>query len=265
MERKALLVVSFGTSYHDAMEKNISAVEREIAAALPDRTLFRAFTSGMILQKLARRDGMIIDDVPAALERIASEGYTDVIVQPTHIMNGDEFEKLSAQADPWRARFQYLYIGAPLLTAVQDYQDVAAALIEEVAPPEEDEALVLMGHGTGHFANAAYGMLEYVLHDAGWKRTFLGTVEGYPTLDEVLRRLREYPGIKQVRLAPFMLVAGDHAHNDMAGSDPESWKSRLEDAGYAVTCNVRGLGEYPGIRQIFARHAGAADIPAVPA
>lgn len=258
MSTKALLVVSFGTSYPRALEQDIEATEQAIADALPDRTLFRAFTSGMILRKLAKRDGVEIDDVPAALARICGEGYTDVVVQPTHIMNGDEYDKLCTQAAPWGERLERLRIGAPLLTTVEDYQAAAAALMEQFHPPAQEEALVFMGHGTGHFANASYLKLEYMLHDLGWKRAFLGTVEGYPTLEEVRRRLAECQGVRRVLLTPFMLVAGDHANNDMAGPDPDSWKSVLEADGYEVTCRVAGLGEYPGIRAIFAAHAQAA-------
>lgn len=258
MEKKALLVVSFGTSYPEALENNIGATEREIAAALPERAFFRAFTSGMILRKLARRDGVVIDDVPAALKRIAGEGYTDVVIQPTHVMNAEEYDKLRAQAAPWRERFSCFAVGTPLLTTIQDYKDVTAALMQALHAPGSDEALVFMGHGTEHFANSAYVKLEYMLHDAGWRRAFVGTVEGYPTLEEVLRRLDEQPRVGRVRLYPLMLVAGDHANNDMAGEDPSSWKSRLEGAGYVVSCALAGLGEYPGIRRIFAAHAAQA-------
>ena len=259
MSAKALLVVSFGTSYPRALEQDIETTERAIAAALPDRVFFRAFTSGMILRKLARRDGVEIDDVPAALERICAEGYTDVVIQPTHIMNGDEYDKLCTQAAPWSGRLERLVIGAPLLTALEDYQEAARALMAQFDPPAPDEARVFMGHGTGHCANAAYLKLEYILHDLGWKRAFLGTVEGYPALAEVRRRLAECGGVRRVVLAPFMLVAGDHANNDMAGPEPDSWKSVLEADGYEVTCRVAGLGEYPGIRAIFAAHARAAE------
>ena len=257
MGQKALLVVSFGTSYPEALEHNIRATEEAIGAAVPERTMFRAFTSGMILRKLARRDGVEIDDVAGALERIEAGGYTDVLIQPTHIMNGDEYDKLCAQAAPWGERLAR--IGAPLITAREGYRGGAGAMMEAFAGADEGEALVLMGHGTGHYANAAYLQLEYMLHDMGWRRAFLGTVEGYPGLGEVRRRLAECSGVRRVTLAPFMLVAGDHANNDMAGSGPGSWKSVLEADGYKVSCRVAGLGEYPGIRRIFAAHALAAE------
>ena len=256
--KQALLMVSFGTSYPETLEKNIAALEREAAATFPGWTVRRAFTSGMILRKLARRDGTAPDNVPAALTRLAEEGYEAVAVQPTHILNGDEYDKLRAQAAPFEGRFARFAVGAPLLTTLEDYRATADALMASLPAPAEGEALVFMGHGTGHAANPAYCQLEYLLHDLGWKGAFFGTVEGYPTLDEVLRRLREHPGIKRVTLHPFMLVAGDHAAHDMAGKEHDSWKSRLEGAGYPVSCVLKGLGEYPALRAIFLAHARAA-------
>jgi sirohydrochlorin cobaltochelatase len=257
-EKKALLVVSFGTSHRDTLEKTIAAIENTLAAALPDYTLRRAFTSGMIMRKLAQRDNLHIDDVPTALARLEKEGYTHVLLQPTHVICGEEYDKLVELARPFKARLQ-LAIGTPLLTEVADFKETAQALMEELTPPGEDEAIVLMGHGTTHNANAAYCQLEYVLHDLGWTRIFAGTVEGYPELPEVIRRLREQPKIKNVRLYPLMVVAGDHAKNDMAGPEEDSWKSILEAEGYTVQCTLRGLGEYAKIRELFARHARRAE------
>lgn len=259
MHRKALLVVSFGTSYHDTLEQNIGAIETAIAAALPGRVLRRAFTSGTILRKLAARDGVVIDDVIGALERLLGEGFTDVLVQPTHMMNGDEYEKLCRQAAPFAGRFERLTIGRPLLDGIEDYKAAAAALLDELPGATEGTALVLMGHGTEHFANAAYAQLEYVLHDVGRRDVLIGTVEGYPGLPEVLRRLEERPGVRRTELYPLMVVAGDHARNDLAGDGPDSWRGQLAAAGYDVTCHLRGLGEYPGVRALFAAHGRAAE------
>lgn len=253
--KKALLAVSFGTSHRDTLEKTIAAAERDLAAAFPERKLYRAFTSGMILRKLAREDGLQIDDVPSALARLAEEGYTDVLVQPTHIINGDEYDKLRALAAGQAGRFQRVAFGVPLLTEPEDYQACVSALLAELPPEEEGRAVVLMGHGTGHPANAAYALLEYVLHDWGRRDVLVGTVEGWPGLEEVLRRLAERPAVRRVELRPLMLVAGDHAKHDLAGDGEDSWKSRLEGAGYETSCVLRGLGEYPGIRALFVEHA----------
>lgn len=254
-EKKALLVVSFGTTHLDTLEKSIAAIERDMAAAFPDRTLRRAFTSGMILQRLAQRDGLVIDSTEEALERLWAEGYRDVLVQPTHMMNGDEYDKLMTQAYPFAERFACLRFGAPLLTGIRDYQCAADALLSCLPDRAEDAAILWMGHGTGHFANAAYALLEYVFHDRGRSDILVGTVEGYPGFPEALRRLKERPGVKRVLLYPLMVVAGDHAKNDLAGDEPDAWRAMLEAEGYAVSCTLRGLGEYPGVRGLFLRHA----------
>ena len=257
-EKKALLAVSFGTSHHDTLEKTIAAIEKDLAAAFPDRVLRRAFTSGMILRHIARRDNIRIDDVPAALNRLREEGFSDVLVQPTHIMNGDEYDKLMAQAAPFEGQFAALRFGAPLLTAAEDYRDTALALLEELPPEQAGKAVLFMGHGTEHYANSAYALLEYVFHDLGRKDIVVGTVEGWPDFDAALRRLKERPSLKEVELRPLMIVAGDHAKNDLAGEEPHSWKNRLAGEGYAVTCVLKGIGEYPAVRALFCRHAKAA-------
>ena len=257
MDKKAILAVSFGTSHFDTLEKTIAAIEADLAAALPDRTLFRAFTSGMILRKL-EVEGTHIDSVPQALERLLAEGYGDVVVQPTHILNGDEYDKLLALAAPYAGKFRRLAFGKPLLTALEDYQALAAALEADLPAPSEGAAVLFMGHGTGHWSNAAYAQLEYLLHDRGRRDVVIGTVEGYPGFEEALRRLRELPGLERVELRPLMVVAGDHAKNDLAGEEPGSWKNRLGSEGYGVTCTLRGLGEYPAVRALFVSHARAA-------
>lgn len=253
--KKAILAVSFGTTFHDTLEKNIGAIERDLAAAFPDRTLRRAFTSGMIIRRLKERDNIHIDNTAQALERLEAEGYTDVVLQSTHVMNGEERDKMMAQALPFADRFERFAIGMPLLTEVEDYHAVAAALDERLPCKEEGTALVYMGHGTEHHANAVYALLEYVLHDMGRTDIHIGTVEGYPGFEEVCRRLEETGDVKHVVLLPLMVVAGDHAKNDLAGDEEDSWKSRLEGMGYSVSCVLEGLGENPALRAIFVRHA----------
>lgn len=253
MPEKAVLVVSFGTSHLDTLEKTIVPIEGDIAAALPDRTLRRAFTSGMILKKL-QGEGTHIDDVPAALERLAAEGYTDVLVQPTHIMNGDEYDKMMALATPFEGRFEKLAFGRPLLTETGDYLDAVQALLHDLPEREEGKAILYMGHGTEHFANSCYALLEYVFRDLGRKDVVIGTVEGYPGFGEAVRRIKEL-GASRVELRPLMIVAGDHAKNDLAGEEEDSWKSLLEQEGYAVNCVLQGLGEFPSIQALFVKHA----------
>lgn len=255
MEGKALLAVSFGTSYEDTLEKNIAAIERDLAAAFPERTLRRAFTSGMILRRWKRERGVEIDDVPAALERLAGEGYADILIQPTHVMNGEEYHKLADQAEGFRSRFDKLTVGVPLLTAAEDYLDLGRALMEILPPKSEERAVLYMGHGSEHQANSAYALMEYAFHDLGRDDVIVGTVEGYPNFDAAIRRLKERPQVKEVELRPLMTVAGDHAKNDLAGAEEDSWKNVLESMGYRTSCVLTGLGEYPQIRAMFVEHA----------
>ncbi len=251
--KQAILVVSFGTSYLDTLERTIAATEAAIAAAFPTWTVRRAFTSGMIMRKLRTRDGIEIDSVPQALERLLAEGFTRVVVQPTHMMHGEEYEKLCAQVAPYRNRL-CLSVGMPLLHSLEDYRQLTQALLDWLPTPEPQQALVLMGHGTEHFANSAYAQLDYMLSEGG-RAVYVATVEGYPTLEQVLGRLQEQ--ITHVTLAPLMLVAGDHARNDMAG-DEDSWKAELEAEGYQVTCLLQGLGECAAVREIFVAHCQVA-------
>lgn len=250
--KQAILTVSFGTSYHDTLKVTIAAAEEALAKAFPQWEVRRAFTSGMIIRKLKKRDGLVIDNTAEAMERLEKEGFTHVLVQPTHVMHGEEYEKMLAQLAPWRKRL-CIEVGSPLLNSLEDYEEAAEGLLGWLPKPAEDEALVFMGHGTVHFANACYSQMENVMQKL-CDRVFIATVEGYPMLEDVLSQLKKRPEIRRVTLAPFMLVAGDHAKNDMAGEDEDSWKSQLAQAGYEVNCILRGMGECEAIRRMFVRH-----------
>ena len=253
--KQAILAVSFGTTYPDTLEKTIAATEAALAEAYPGWPVYRAFTSGMILKKLRQRDGVEIDNVAQAMARLEREGYTQVAVQSTHVMHGEEYEKMLAQLEPYKLTME-IAVGAPLLHAQSDYEAVADALLSWLPLPGDGEALVLMGHGTAHFANSAYAQMEHVLQSR-CPRIYIATVEGYPTLDSVAEQLQRQPEIRRLTLAPFMLVAGDHARNDMAGGE-DSWKETLEAKGYEVTCILKGLGECPDIQKLFVDHCGEA-------
>ena len=249
--KKAILAVSFGTSYPDTLLKTIAATEQALAGAFPDWEVRRAFTSGMIIRKLKERDGVEIENVSQAMHRLEQEGYTHVAVQSTHVMHGEEYEKMLSQLEPYRLRMQ-ISVGMPLLHSEADYTSVAQALLNWLPPLDADEALVLMGHGTTHFANSAYAQMEHMLQGL-CDRVYLATVEGYPTLDSVERQLAKRTEIRRLMLAPFMLVAGDHARNDMS-ADEDSWAAQLKKAGYPVRCILQGLGECPAIRALFVEH-----------
>lgn len=251
--RPVILVVSFGTSYSDTRAVTIEAIEAEVARAFPEYQVRRAFTSRMIIQKLRDRDGIEIDTVTGAMERLIQDGVKNAVVQPTHVMNGFEYDDMMAQAAHYVDRFESIKFGKPLLTGAQDYIDLVHAMAAEFPEPAENEVFVLMGHGTQHFANAAYPALDYVFKAEGYQNVFVGAVEGYPAIDTVMKGIKKFAATK-VNLLPLMIVAGDHAANDMNGDDEGSWKRAFQAEGHGVECILRGLGEYEGIRAMFLAH-----------
>lgn len=250
-EKKAILTVSFGTSHLDTLEKTIGAIERRIAKAFPDYRVARAFTSQMIINKLKRTEDLAVDNVKEALGRLAQEGVERVIVQPTHIINGIENDRMMEDIMEYMDRFQKIKVGKPVLSSVDDYKKAIHAVMAEV-DVAEDEMLVLMGHGTEHHANSAYPTLEYTFHELGYQQVLVGTVESFPELKNVMTKLR-ISGKKKVLLMPFMIVAGDHAKNDMAGEE-DSWMSELKEEGYEVRAIIKGLGEMEGIQNLILEH-----------
>ena len=251
MQEQAILVVSFGTSYKETLEKTIGAIEISIQRAFPDRKVYRAFTSRMIKTKL-EEENIFVCNVQEALEQIIADGRTkELIVQPTHIINGIEYDFMREQVAPYKEKFEKIFFGNPLLSTIEDYKELATILKESYAI-EKDEAMVLMGHGSLHHANSAYPAFEYVLKDAGYDNIYIGTVEGYPTLEEVKRQL-ERKHVRKVCLVPMMIVAGEHANQDMIEKD-NSWKAQLEREGYAVRYYRKGLGELEKIQNMFVRH-----------
>lgn len=253
--KKAILVVSFGTSHQDTRTVTIDAIEKDIADAYADRHIYRAWTSKMILAHIKKRDGIYIPNVKQAMKQMIADGITDVFIQPTHVINGVENDLMKEDALGYQEDFHSISFGNPLLTTEEDNVRIIEAIHKEFGDLAEDECLVLMGHGTTHYANAIYAALDYKFKDMGYKNIFLGTVEAYPSMETLLKMVRDY-GPTKVILAPFMIVAGDHAKNDMAGDDPESWFNQFKHAGFEVECVLKGLGEYPGIRKLLVEHIG---------
>ena len=251
--KKAILVVSFGASLAETRTLTIEACEQKIRAAFPDYEVRRAFTSQKIIAILNTRDHLLIDTPEEALERLRQDGFTDVIVQPLHIIAGIEFHDIARAVAQFRSAFHTLKIGMPLLAATDDYLSAASVLKAQLPAMTDDAAVVLMGHGTAHPANAAYLALARAFDDLGMTRVFIGTVEGSPELSDVIRQLKQ-ANVRRVTLMPFMLAAGDHALNDMAGDGGDSWKNRLTNEGLQVNVIMRGLGENPGIQDIYAQH-----------
>ena len=253
--KKALLVISFGTSYPDTCEKNIVACEQRLAAAFPDRTLFRAFTSEMIIRKLASRDTVHIRNPQQALAELAVAGYRDVLIQSLHIINGDEFEKIATQVEAFSGRFLKIRIGLPLLSCHRDFEQLIEAMLAQAPTIASDERVVFMGHGATHHAFAAYACLDHMLMTRCLP-LLVGAVESYPEIGTVVARLKR-DGVRRVHLMPLMLVAGDHAINDMASEEEGSWKTQLANAGISAVPWLQGLGENPQVQQMFVEHLQA--------
>lgn len=247
--KQALLIASFGTTVPRA-EQEAAALERALAAAAPGWTAVRAYTSGMVRRVLARQ-GRPVDSPAEALAKLQAGGAGEVFVQPTHFLRGIEYDKLKAEALAAGGGFARLRVGRPLLDDTQAVREMAA-LLAELYPAQAGQALVLMGHGTAAFANLVYPALQAAFALAGRPDVRVGTVEGWPSLEEVRSGLRAMPGVRRVRLAPLMLVAGDHVQNDMAGQDPGSWKNILTADGYQVDCVLQGLAAQPAVQQLYA-------------
>lgn len=252
-EKKAILVVSFGTSYEHTRKITIDAIEEAVGTAFPEYRIYRAWTSKMIIARLKKRDGVTIPGITEAMEQMSADGITRVVVQPTHVINGTENDAMKEQVLAFSDRFRKISFGAPLLSSEQDREEAARVIAEAFPGLDRDTVLVLMGHGTEHRVNSVYTALNDTFRDMGYSRILLGTVEAYPDIRWVLDMVKRLAP-KKVILAPFMIVAGDHANNDMAGENETSWASRLKKEGFEVAPLLKGLGEYPGIRGIFVRH-----------
>ena len=259
-DKKAILVVSFGTSYEETRKACIESVENKIKNNFPDYEIRRAFTSEKIIKKLKERDNLVIDNPDEALRKLKEEGFSQVVVQALHVIPGAEYDEVRAVVAEYANDFDNIMLGRPLLYSKgdeeknipDDYTIAVEALKQQLPELTDDTAVVVMGHGSYHPANAAYPCLQSVLLDME-QRVYVGTVKGYPTLDNVRKHL-EANQIKNVILMPYMLVAGDHAQNDLAGDEDDSWKTQLQNEGYAVDVYMHGLGENPAYQDIYVQH-----------
>lgn len=255
---KELLVVSFGTSFNDNRVATIGAIENAMEEAFPEYSVRRGFTAQIIIDHVKNRDGEVIDNFGEALNRAIDNGVKTLVVQPTHLMDGLEYNDVIDELAQYAEEFEQVAVGEPLLTSDEDYQVVIDAITEDTKAQDDGEtAIVFMGHGTEAESNQIYATMQEKLTEAGFANYFVGTVEASPSLDDVLAAVQagEY---KKVVLQPLMIVAGDHANNDMAGDEDGAWKKTFEDAGYEVTCNLKGLGEMPAIQELLVAHAQAA-------
>lgn len=251
--KTALVCVSFGTRV-PAARKNITAVEEALRDELIDADFFRVFTSPTIRRRLAQ-EGETILSLEETLARLLREGYEKVLVQPTHFLYGLEYENIKSSVQAAEKDFASITLGVPLLSQTADLQTLAQILAKEF-PKKENCALVFMGHGTPHFSNVVYPAMQAVFHMMGRRDVYVGTVEGWPEIEEICAQLKPH-GYTNVKTVPFMLVAGDHALHDMAGDEDDSWKNILTREGYEVDCVLQGMGVLPGVQQLYRQHLRA--------
>ena len=277
---KELLVVSFGTSFNASRAADIGGVEKALQAANPDWSVRRAFTAQIIINHVQARDGEKIDNMDQALERAVKNGVKELVVQPTHLMHGAEYDELTEAVNSYKDKFESVKIAEPLLgevgadaTAInEDKAAVAKAITAEAvktaeydsldAAAEDSTAFVFMGHGTSDEAKISYSQMQTQMEQLGYKNVFIGTVEGEPedtSCESVIAKVKD-AGYKNVILRPLMVVAGDHANNDMAGDDDDSWKSQFEASKKfdSVKTQIAGLGEIDAIQQLYVAHTKAA-------
>ena len=253
-----LLVLSFGTSFNDSRRLTIGAIEEALEKAFPDYSVRRGFTANIIIDHVKSRDGEIIDDVKEALDRAVKNGVKTLVVQPTHLMNGLEYNDVVDEIADYSDAFDKVVIGKPLLTSDDDFKRVENAIVDWTKEYDDGKtAICFMGHGTEADSNSVYAKMQELLTADGHTNYFVGTVEASPSVEDVLAKVKE-GGYEKVVLEPLMVVAGDHANNDMAGDDEDSWKSVFEAEGYEVKCLLRGLGENEEIRKLYVEHAQAA-------
>ena len=253
--KPVILVTSFGTSYNDSRRFTIGAIEDALEKAFPEYAVRRGFTANIIIDHVQRRDGILIDDINKALERAVDNGVKNLVIQPTHLMNGIEYNEIVDTVAEYSDAFEKVAFGEPLLTSDDDFKRVENAIVNWTAEYDDGKtAICFMGHGTEADSNSVYAKMQDMLTADGHKNYFVGTVEAEPSVEDVLELVKN-GSYEKVVLEPLMVVAGDHANNDMAGDDEDSWKSIFEDAGYEVECVIRGLGENEAIRQIYIEHA----------
>ncbi len=252
-DKQALLLVSFGTSYADTRAKTLDVIYDEFKEEFTSYDVYEAYTAQIIIDILADRE-IIKNNVREAFEELKKNNYGKVVVQSSFVMNGAEYDEMMEIVREYEDSFNEVVVGKALLTSADDYLKTVDALSTQFDTLADEEAIVFFGHGTHHHANSVYPSLEYNFNRKGFKNVFVGTVEGSPTFEDVVAGLNE-KGIKKVTLMPLMIVAGDHAENDMAGDEADSWKVMLKEEGFEVETYLYGMGENPGIRAIMIEHA----------
>jgi len=254
MSKKAILIISFGTSHEDTLVKTIVKIEEKFKKIYKGYDFYRAFTSRIIVKKLKKQKNEEIHLPSEALERIKELGYEEVVIQSLHVINGTEYELTHNEILEYAGEMK-IKLGKPLLTEEDDYRKVVSIISKSIPKLKKDEIVILMGHGSEHPSNSTYLALDYMFKIMGHENIYISTVEGFPQIKEVIEYIEEKKEVKKIYLVPFMIVAGDHAKNDMAGEDEDSWKSILENRGYDVEVILKGLGEMDEIGDLFVEHS----------
>lgn len=250
---KAILVISFGTSYLDALTNSIERIENKIQDEFKEYEIKRAFTSHKVIKKLKEKHNIYVDNPAESLDKLIELGIKDVIVQPLHMIAGSEFTYIKNVVNKYDDKFNSINVGRPILyyQGIEDLPQDYTLFIESINEIlDKNENVILFGHGTANPSNSAYGCLQVVLEDEGYNNVFVGTVEGYPNFQSVLKRLKKN-NIKEVTLVPLMVVAGDHAKNDMASEEEDSWNSMLKANGINVKLHLKGLGEIDSFNELY--------------
>ncbi|MGY4105476.1 sirohydrochlorin cobaltochelatase [Ignavigranum ruoffiae] len=248
--KKAIILTSFGSTHQDTRKKTIEVLAEEIRDLYPDYELRQTFTSKIVRQKVLSRENIKVNSLKEELDLLIKEGVSEVVIQSTHIIPGSEFHKIYMQTKKARKTGLKIKVGQPLLSSPEDYREVVNYLKENFTPKSENEITLFMAHGTSHASFTSYVALAYMLNNSP---LYMACVESYPELNDIIPDLKEKQ-IKKINLRPFMFVAGDHAKNDMAGENPDSWKIQLQNSGFEVQTYIEGLGEYKKIRQILLNH-----------
>jgi sirohydrochlorin cobaltochelatase len=246
-EKKGILIVHFGTVKKETRERTLDSININVSKNFPEFQVKEAYISNMIIKKIIENEGIIKKTPKEALEEMLQEGFTHVVIQGTHVVNGAKFDSMKEEINEFQKKFLDFRLGNPLLTSTEDYIEAVEIFSEKFKSKTDN--VVLVGHGTKHHSNSAYGMLHYILRSKEINNFYVGTVEGYPELEDLIIELKR-DMVKRVVLVPFMIVAGNHVSKDLN----EKWKKTLEAEGFEVDIYVKGMGEMPEIQNIYVRH-----------
>ena len=251
--KQAILLVSFGTSKKETREKTFFAIQKEVEEQFPEYLVYHAFTSEKIIRKIKEKEGVQIPNLKEMLEQIREHGIKKLIVQPTYVICGIEYENMVQEVSAYLDKFDSVVFGKPLLSEIGDYEKVAEVVKQHVPVMSKEEAVVFMGHGTKQSGTQCYTIMDEILKKNGHRNIYMAAMDGEPSIQDVIIKMKEQP-FKKVMLIPFFVASGYHVRKDMIGQQKDSWKNRLLNKGYEVEYLLTGLGEYPQIRKLYCEH-----------